>query len=149
MAWEFLNTLWGPDIVNTAPKCVEPGCNAYADNAGNSRYHKYCSMHHKRKYLMNGWSYKQHRKDFCENQDGRLGFVCDCTIREHMLTVDHIDGDHNNDDMENLQTLCWNCHRWKTMVNEENLPMHKRKKFLEELHKEQLTEVGYFNRSCT
>jgi 5-methylcytosine-specific restriction endonuclease McrA len=28
--------------------------------------------------------------------------------------VDHIDGNHSNDDPSNLQTLCANCHRFKT-----------------------------------
>lgn len=30
------------------------------------------------------------------------------------LDVDHIDGNHNNNDPSNLQTLCANCHRLKT-----------------------------------
>ena len=32
------------------------------------------------------------------------------------LDVDHIDGNHNNDEEVNLQTLCANCHRLKTYV---------------------------------
>ena len=31
------------------------------------------------------------------------------------MDVDHIDGDHNNNDPANLQTLCANCHRLKTL----------------------------------
>lgn len=30
------------------------------------------------------------------------------------IDVDHIDGDHNNHDIQNLQALCSNCHRLKT-----------------------------------
>ncbi len=30
------------------------------------------------------------------------------------LDVDHIDEDHDNNDSNNLQTLCSNCHRLKT-----------------------------------
>ena len=30
------------------------------------------------------------------------------------LDVDHVDGDWSNDDPENLQVLCANCHRLKT-----------------------------------
>lgn len=30
------------------------------------------------------------------------------------LDVDHIDGNHQNNDPQNLQTLCANCHRLKT-----------------------------------
>lgn len=35
------------------------------------------------------------------------------------LDVDHIDGNHNNDDPGNLQTICANCHRLKTYLNKE------------------------------
>ena len=31
------------------------------------------------------------------------------------LNLDHIDGNHDNNDVANLQTLCANCHRAKTM----------------------------------
>lgn len=45
-------------------------------------------------------------------------------IPEHpcQLDVDHIDGDHYNNDPDNLQTLCANCHRLKTA---EQLGWHK------------------------
>lgn len=33
------------------------------------------------------------------------------------LDIDHIDGNHNNNDPSNLQTLCANCHRLKTWNN--------------------------------
>lgn len=32
------------------------------------------------------------------------------------LDIDHIDGNHHNNDEANLQTLCANCHRLKTQV---------------------------------
>ena len=149
MAWEFVNTLFGPDIVNTAPKCKVFDCENRADNSGYGKYHLMCSTHHKGKYLMNGWIYKQHRKDYCENIDSRLGFKCTTTIvaPNWQLEVDHIDGNNNNHEIENLQTFCKCCHAYKTMVNEENLPMFKRKKFLEDLHYKQLAEVGYFTRT--
>jgi len=133
MAWEISNTLWGPEVLNLAPKCEVKGCDNYADNSGYGRYHKLCSYHHKSKYEMNGWDYKQYRKDFCENVDGRLGYVCTSTIvaPNWQLEVDHMDGDNGNNVPENLQTLCPCCHRYKTMLNEENLPLHKRKKYLE------------------
>jgi hypothetical protein len=148
MSWQFVYTLWGPDIVNTAPKCRIQGCDNYADNAGYGNYHHLCSSHHKGKYLMNDWVYKQHRKDYCENIDGRLGFVCTTTIvaPNWMLEVDHKDGDNENNNPKNLQTLCACCHRYKTMLNEENLPKNKRKKFLENLHFEELKEAGYFDK---
>tara|TARA_Y100000310_G_scaffold268895_1_gene281788 strand:+ start:1055 stop:1579 length:525 start_codon:yes stop_codon:yes gene_type:complete len=60
--------------------------------------------------------YKKYRKKYCENIDGRLGYVCDAIIidYEYQLEVDHIDENHNNNDPDNLQTLCANDHRLKT-----------------------------------
>jgi hypothetical protein len=133
MSWEIVSTLFGPEIQNTAPKCCVEGCNNRADNAGNGKYHLRCSSHHKEKYKMNGWQYKQYREEYCENIDGRLGFTCTTTIMapNWQIEVDHIDGDPTNNDPSNLQSLCNCCHRYKTMINEENLPRHKRKKMVE------------------
>lgn len=53
--------------------------------------------------------YIQHKGSLCEV----CGFV-----PQHLcqLDVDHIDGDHDNNDPTNLQTLCANCHRLKTAI---------------------------------
>lgn len=65
----------------------------------------------------------KHRKDYCENIDGRLGFKCTTTIVSlpggwnGMLDVDHIDGDPSNDTPENYQTLCKCCHTYKGKIN--------------------------------
>lgn len=78
--------------------------------------------------------YLRYRKDYCENVDGRLGFVCtftaptpqqleatglDSTFRG-WLQVDHKDGNHTNNDPSNLQTLCACCHNVKTYQNGDN-----------------------------
>ena len=52
-------------------------------------------------------AYRKHKKDHCE----RCGFVAEDPVQ---LDVDHKDGDRSNDDPNNLQTLCANCHRLKT-----------------------------------
>lgn len=142
MAYEIINTLWGPEVMNLAPKCRMGNCEQPADNAGYGRYHKYCSHHHKSKYKMNGFSHKQYRKTYCENEDGRLGYICTAKIVEPkwQLDVDHIDGDNKNNAPENLQTLCACCHRYKTKMNQENLKMHKRKTYLEQQMDKMLTE---------
>lgn len=57
-------------------------------------------------------TYKTFKKDSCEE----CGFV---PIHKIQLDVDHIDGDHHNHDESNLQTLCANCHRLKTYVNQD------------------------------
>lgn len=38
-----------------------------------------------------------------------------------LITVDHIDGNHDNDDIDNLQGLCLDCHAIKTTINEDYL----------------------------
>ena len=74
--------------------------------------------------------YRKYRKDFCENIDGRLGFICTYTPPPQELIekviesgfysnieVDHIDGVPSNNDPKNLQSLCGCCHDWKTRMN--------------------------------
>jgi len=71
-------------------------------------------------YLNSKHPYRKHRKDYCENVDGRLGYECTAKIVwSGQLDVDHIDGNPTNQAEENLQTLCKNCHSYKTMVNED------------------------------
>jgi hypothetical protein len=90
-----------------------------------------CAQHHKeltgrsRGMTATEWTnsfhpYRQHRAAYCENRDGRLGYKCRCTIRiSAQLQVDHIDGDPTNNKPENLQTLCANCHIYKTHANKD------------------------------
>jgi hypothetical protein len=62
------------------------------------------------------------KKNHCENQDGRLGFVCTATIiHSRQLDLDHIDGNHNYNLPSNLQTICKNCHAQKTWLQRNNL----------------------------
>jgi len=56
------------------------------------------------------WPYRKYKKEVCE----RCGFIPEHRVQ---LDVDHIDGDHINNNPSNLQTLCANCHRLKTMLN--------------------------------
>ena len=60
-------------------------------------------------------AYRHFKKDHCEE----CGFVA---IHSSQLDIDHIDGNHSNNDEENLQTLCANCHRLKTHLNREYMP---------------------------
>ena len=41
--------------------------------------------------------------------------------KELPLELDHIDGNHKNEDASNLQTLCANCHRLKTYLEKDYL----------------------------
>jgi len=62
---------------------------------------------HKRPYL-------KHKKEHCE----KCAFIA---IHPCQLDVDHVDGNHENNDPNNLQTLCANCHRLKTQLNKDFL----------------------------
>lgn len=65
-------------------------------------------------YLNSKHPYRKHRKSYCENQDGRLGFTCTTNVVwDGMLDVDHIDGNPQHNEKENLQTLCKCCHAYK------------------------------------
>jgi len=57
--------------------------------------------------------YRKHKKDRC----AFCGFVA---VHPVQLDVDHIDGNHKNNDVTNLQTLCANCHRLKTQLNNDH-----------------------------
>ncbi len=57
---------------------------------------------------------RRFKKDICE----LCGFK---PVNMCQLDIDHIDGNHSNDDLSNLQTLCANCHRLKTFLNKDGI----------------------------
>ena len=65
--------------------------------------------------------YKKYRKHYCENAVGEyagwLPVPCRVTwYPKKFLNVDHIDGNHYNNDPDNLMTLCPTCHAVKTWI---------------------------------
>lgn len=60
-----------------------------------------------------GMRYKRHKKDYCEDCGFKAIHMC-------QLDVDHIYGNHANDDLNNLKTLCANCHRLKTRLTKQD-----------------------------
>lgn len=107
-------------LANGVPKCVVDGCfnpgqnTGYKKKDGSINYRKHCNGHHSLKYGMKG-GHKVFKKSYCENIDGRLGFVCTTSAHDsYMLEVDHIDRNHHNSHPSNLQTLCAACHKYKT-----------------------------------
>jgi 5-methylcytosine-specific restriction endonuclease McrA len=117
--------------VNERPRCIVDGCDRPGQHMGRYRvdgspsFRKRCEKHHaehqaaKKGQTARQWTnsfhpYRSMRKDYCENIDGRLGFTCTANIVwEGMLDVDHIDENPANNDPDNLQTLCKNCHSYK------------------------------------
>ena len=89
-------------------KCGQPCRTNGRTKSGLKLWDRYCW-----KCRDNG--YRKHKKDYCEE----CGFKA---IHAVQLDVDHIDGNHNNDDVSNLMTLCANCHRLKTQMNNDHLP---------------------------
>ena len=82
-----------------------------AKNAGFDKVSQYLNQFH---------PYRKHRKTQCENRDGRLGFKCRYTIKHSaQLQVDHKNGNPNDNRPCNLQTLCANCHIYKTHRNKD------------------------------
>ena len=74
---------------------------------GVPRYRATCDVCRKKPYA-------KYKKDYCEV----CGFVA---VHPAQLDVDHIDGEHFNNEPSNLQTLCANCHRLKTILNGDHL----------------------------
>lgn len=66
-----------------------------------------------------GREYKRHRKDHCEE----CGFIAKHICQ---LDVDHIDGNKKNNHINNLKTLCANCHRLKTHQNKDSYSLNTR-----------------------
>jgi hypothetical protein len=59
------------------------------------------------------------KRDYCENRNGVLGYDCTYVIpndenSKGILTIEHWDGNPNNNQPDNLLTLCGNCARYKT-----------------------------------
>jgi len=64
----------------------------------------------------------KHRKDYCENVSGFLGFKCTTNlVWNGMLDVDHKNGNPGDNRPANLQTLCKCCHMYKTHKNKDYL----------------------------
>lgn len=118
------------------PKCANQGC----DNDVNVRDWKNYSFRHQcsncidrqKKNLPPRKGVKFSKKNFCENLDGRLGFKCPVDPKfkfpNNVLHGDHIDGDHQNNVPENIQTLCSICHHIKGQTSGDFISAKKGRK---------------------
>jgi len=60
-----------------------------------------------------GWTDSQH-KQVLDRQDGKCAI---CGEHSGTFQFDHIDDDHSNNDLDNCQALCPNCHDRKSRPN--------------------------------
>ena len=75
-----------------------------------------CGTHHERTWHPS----RKHRRDYCENISGFLGFKCTTNLMwDGMLDVDHKNGNPSDNRKINLQTLCKCCHAYKTHKNKD------------------------------
>ena len=103
-----------PEATNIQGICIKCNVNVQTKHStknGVNLYRPHCDRCHKQKYYKK-FKYKLHRKSYCE----RCGFKPE---HQCQLDVDHIDGNRNNSEANNLQTLCANCHRIKTYNNKD------------------------------
>lgn len=97
-------------------------CNKNPQKKFPKGFRSYCSPCSKKLYENRGSlkkpsntkSYRKFKKTKCEF----------CLFEGHycQFDVDHIDGNHLNNELSNLMTLCANCHRLKTFTNKDWKP---------------------------
>lgn len=127
--WKYIK----PEPSDVRGLCCHCGKNPQKRKS-NGKYQTLCSPCEKRKYTseegrqkaaeyrrkyakINGYnsrSYVRHKTDCCS----MCGFTSEYPCQ---FDVDHIDGNHRNNNVDNLQTLCANCHRLKTLLNGEGI----------------------------
>ena len=110
---------------HTLPTCVNDGCN----NNVQVREWKYWSFKSEcsscataRKKGVDRPGVVKHKKNYCENHDGHLGWPCpvlkDGWIGfENSIDLDHLYGYHHNNTPSNVKTYCKLCHGRKSLIN--------------------------------
>jgi len=107
------------------PKCINAGCTRFVAvrhwNDGLLPSLKTecatCSTARKSGKTLEGIKFE--KKHYCENKDGRLGFMCPCDQTRYSeypsdcYHMDHINGNHSDNRSENIMTLCTMCHTIK------------------------------------
>jgi hypothetical protein len=122
------------------PKCVNPGCHneitcrdwknwsfkSECTRCATARKEKRYIIEDNLKFIVNKGGKNLgiiiHKETFCENRDGHLGFMCPIPSDvwenggfESGLDLDHVNGNHYDNDPENVQTYCKMCHGRKSL----------------------------------
>ena len=107
---------------NKLPICINSGCkrDVAVRNWGNWSFKSECSRcatDRKKGRIREGIVI--HKKNYCENIDGQLGFKCIIPSKkswigfEASLDLDHINGNHYDNKPSNVKTYCKICHTKK------------------------------------
>ena len=129
-----LNTLYNineSNRTNSIPPCVNGGCERCVEvrswSIGGVPSLKTecrpCSHARKCNKPLEGITF--HKKSYCENIDGFLGFKCPVppeeirNFNQSIFELEHVDGNHWNNTRENVKTLCCLCHRQKTSLSKD------------------------------
>ena len=114
----------------TLPTCINPGCSRSVQvrDWKNWSFKTECGTCYKarvtgkRGKAMDGITI--HKKRYCENLDGHLGWTCPVPKNSwkelgmlNSLDLEHTDGNHDNNSPENVKTICKLCHGKKSIAN--------------------------------
>jgi hypothetical protein len=116
---------------NTIPKCINDGCqndvsirhwtSNFIPSLKTECYR--CSYSRKKDKKVKGIVF--HKKNYCENRESILGFLCPMDQNRYdefptdIFHLDHLDGNHQNNILENLKTFCAICHIRKGKENKD------------------------------
>lgn len=118
---------------NFRPTCINHGCNkpvtfSAKDEQGNKRWRIHCSHCQGASYgkTPHAEGVTPFKTGMCSNIDGHLGFKCFIKWKKvpdwakGMTEVDHIDGNHTNNSIDNLDEICPMCHKLKGQLCGDN-----------------------------
>jgi 5-methylcytosine-specific restriction endonuclease McrA len=114
---------------NTIPICINNGCDrpvgirhwsAQGHPSLKTECYRCISARNKNRNIE---GIQFHKKHYCENKEGILGFLCPIDYKRYnefpsdIYHMDHLDGNHHNNSLENLKTFCAICHTIKGKKN--------------------------------